>query len=151
MGPTWVLLAPDGPHVEPCYQGYFINGSKITWWNSECKSWIRDLRKKLKVFYDWPTNVFNAGESVGHICIKPGLIVYDPMNFAIPDITIVNRPYIIPYLNSAFTRGINSMDCFSLWHFCGFNNLVIIVYEAIVLAHTTIKPGTNWFKNISRK
>ena len=20
MGPTWVLLAPDGPHV-PCYQG----------------------------------------------------------------------------------------------------------------------------------
>ena len=27
MGPTWVLSAPDGPHVgprEPCYQGTFL-------------------------------------------------------------------------------------------------------------------------------
>ena len=25
MGPTWVLSAPDGPHV-PCYLGYYIRG-----------------------------------------------------------------------------------------------------------------------------
>ena len=32
MGPTWVLLAPDGPH-EPCYQGsiskYILQNTEV--------------------------------------------------------------------------------------------------------------------------